>query len=282
MLSMLSPLTPFDLLDAAMSEVRMPANPLPGCRFDTTQPRLQDTPTSYALHVNAPGVQPSDLVINAIDGRLTVKGETSSAQHTHFVNYTVALPHDVDVDAASATSADGLVVVTLPKRAAVEPARIAVSNVAEEEEERELNGEAIEDDDDEARSTLSDKERRPYKITLVAAGLAPADALVHVEEHTGVLTVRGTTKRTGARIARRFAMPRDADLTCARASHVDGILTITVPKKAKPAPTLIAVNREAPLAAGGDQMDTDLDKEEVGASATATDAGAEDEEGVMV
>merc|ERR1712146_39757 len=70
----------------------------------------------------------------------------------------------------------------------------------------------------------------PYKLTVVAAGVAASDLTWAAED--GTLKICGETKRTGARFAgRSFRLPEDADATKARASHVDGILTVTVPKK---------------------------------------------------
>merc|ERR1719408_898663 len=53
------------------------------------------------MTVSAPGVAAEDLTIEAVDGRLTIRGETSTTAHTHFANYSVALPPDADADSAS-------------------------------------------------------------------------------------------------------------------------------------------------------------------------------------
>merc|ERR1719152_731491 len=124
---------------------------MPGLmRLDNAQPRLEERDNTYALHMAAPGVSASDLSVEARDGRLMVKGETRGASHTHFVNYSVALPRDADADAATATCIDGLLTVELPKRAKAEPVRIAVSTDAEMEDE---------EDEGEAESDAP----RPYK-----------------------------------------------------------------------------------------------------------------------
>merc|ERR1719408_222462 len=127
------------------------------------------------MTVSAPGVAAEDLTIEAADGRLTIRGETSTTAHTHFVNYSVALPPDADADSVSAASADGLLTLTVPKKAKAAPKRIAVSAAAEEDEEKEEAEEASD---------------RPYKLTVVAAGLAASDVEV-VAEDGGVLTVKG-------------------------------------------------------------------------------------------
>jgi len=242
MLSMLShPM--LSHFDAAMADaVRLS---LPGCRLEASSPQLQDHETHYAVAVATPGIAPSDLAIAAIDGKLTIKGETRGTYQTHFVNFTVALPRDAVPDAATATCVDGLLTIELPKKAEAEPARIPVATDAEMED-------ADADDAD-------DSGKRPYKLTLVAAGLAASDVEVVAEER-GVLWVKGETARTGAKLARSFQLPRDADAQRATANHVDGILTITVPKKSSAVATrlLLAVNvpsasAEAPAAAAKDE-----------------------------
>merc|ERR1719152_913220 len=119
----------------------------------------------------------------------------------------------------------------------------------------------MDDDDDE-----EDAMPRPYKLTLVAAGLSPADLSIRVERGH-VLKVTGETQRTGARVARTFRLPRDADEAAAHAAHVDGILTLTVPKKISPEAKRIAINTTEPRA---------ITKE------AAAKEAAEEEDGVMV
>lgn len=97
-----------------------------------------------------------------------------------------------------------------------------------------------------------------------------------------MLKVSGETKRTGSRLAKRsFRLPRDADVANARAMHVDGILTVTIPKKpaaevaaAKKKRRIIRLDDRLPAAGAGSDAAT--------AAAPAADSAAEDDEGVMV
>jgi len=251
MLSMLAP-HPFDLLDAAMTEA-MHARPMriPGyTRLDAAQPRLHDDGASYKIDIAAAGVAPADLDITARNGRLHIKGETRTAANTHFCNFSVALPDDADTDEATATSVDGLISICLPKKASAEPVRIPVSTTA-----------AMEDANDDETG-----DERPYQITLVAAGLAPSDLVIEASKN--MLTATGETKRTGAKLARRFRLPRDAGVALASASCIDGILTITVPK-VQAAPKTLVVNSLAQEIAPTSE-------------ATMADATPADEEAVMV
>lgn len=101
--------------------------------------------------------------------------------------------------------------------------------------------------------TDDDEKPRPYTLTLVAPGLAPTDLDITIDD-SNVLKVDGENARTGASIERSVRLPRDADGAGARASHVDGILTLTVPKKLAesklitvnvPSPATMAIDKEA-------------------------------------
>jgi len=274
MLSMHMP-TPFALLDAAMADAML-LNTMPGCRIDNSQPRLSESETSYTLAVTAPGVKPEDVSITVEDGHMRVAGETVTSHHTHFVNFTIKLPLDSDLDLADATCVDGLLTVTLPKKAEAEPTTVTVSMSADDEET-------------ESEST----ESPPYKLTLVAAGLSASDLVVTASER-GVLNIEGETKRTGSKIARSFKLPRDADSTLATACHVDGILTLTVPKKEAVAAKEILVTAggvpafervASSVPANDDHAEDhvysgyDMEAEPTKSAAVASDA---EEDGVMV
>lgn len=70
---------------------------------------------------------------------------------------------------------------------------------------------------------------RPYTLSLSAAGVKPSDLQLTIDDLR--LAVRGETKATGARVREHFRLPRDADAEKARAASVDGLLTVTIPKK---------------------------------------------------
>lgn len=200
----------------------------PGCRFSTAQPLIQAADDKYTVTITAPGVAASDIEVEFGDGRaLAVRGVTEAEAHSHFVNYEVAMPPDAEVEHASAEYADGLLTVVVPRKAAPAPTRISVS-------------------------TSADVSIDGYKITVVAAGVAAADLELSADKHKGVLTVNGATARTGVSISRAYRLPRDADVASALAAHVDGILTVCVPKKALSEPRklkIVPAAAEAPPAA---------------------------------
>lgn len=186
----------------------------------------------YTLVLTAPGVSPADLKIEAVtDNKVSVAGKT----RTRSIDCCITLPADANMSNASAECSDGLLTITVPKRAAAAPVRIEVSSTA----------------DDEA--TPGDDEPRPYSLTIVAAGIAAKDMEVSAKD--GKIHVHGASARTGARLERRVGLPRDADVAKASASHVDGILTLSVPKRPPAEPMRIEVNGE-PAAAVKKATDT--------------------------
>ena len=87
--------------------------------------------TAYALTLSAPGVKQDDLKVSVTDENvLEVKGETKTSTATHSVRWASRLPRDVDTDAISATVQDGIVSLSLPKKAKAPPLQIALCTTA--------------------------------------------------------------------------------------------------------------------------------------------------------
>merc|ERR1719284_1870687 len=227
---------PHALLDALMHDVlSAPAPP-------AAHARVSSTDGTHTVSLVAPGLAPSDVIIEAHpDGRLTIRGENKNKRK---IDWSIAMPQDAEVDEASAEVADGLITVSM-KRTKASTVQIGVNTAAGHEEDEEADD--------------------SYTLTIVAAGLA-----LSIED--GVLTVKGQSARTASRLEKHVRLPRDAEASGAHASHVNGILTVSVPKKAAAAePRRIPVNVSA----------ASNDKEEA-ASEKATEAVEMDEEAVMV
>lgn len=170
------------------------------------------------------------------DNMLEVAGETNTSTGiTHSIRWNSRIPRDVDTDRITGTVQDGIISLTLPKKEKAAPLQIALCTTSHEEVESES------DDDDSS-----------YALTLPVPGLAAADVELTVSD--GVLRIHGETKRTGARVAKTMRLPRDADPTGAHASHIDGLLTLTLPKRAPEVKT-IAVRM------GEERTSTALDEE---------------------
>lgn len=186
----------------------------------TEDARVSEHDEYYLVAVTAPGVAASDITIRASGGHLTILGRTMKGSKTYETSNKVALPIDGDAEAAFASNKDGVVTITVPKAISTDNSAIAVAA------------------EDHVADDMFDGK---YRLEIVAAGIAPEDLDLSVEE--GVLTVRGETPATGATIDRSFRLPLYASAAGAVASHVDGILTVSVPVN-KPAGVsrLIAVS----------------------------------------
>ena len=264
MFSMFAPHHPL-LIDAMMSDmVRCPSFTAQTAS-SRRSPRLSEHETDYVLTLAAPGVKPSDVKVSgSSEGELKVNGESSM---TGRFAWTIRLPRDAHLELATANHIDGLLTVTIPKKQP-EVTRIEFRAAEEETTPAEDNAPP-----------------RAYTLGFNAAGLAQADLELTVED--GVLKVRGETARTGARIGKQLRLPENADAASAHATHIDGILTVTIPKKAPPTTmTLdIKVNQSVDEATKTDEVavpvaSTPEDGEKSGDAAMAT--AGEEEEAVMV
>jgi len=201
MLAMMHPFTAPTMMDHMMADMI----------YHTTHhdrhPRVQEGDDAYSLTIAAPGVRASDVEVTIDEGVLKVAGQTN----TRVTETEISLPHNADADQVSVGCVDGLITVTMPKLMPPAPTNITVDT-----------------------SPPSMSEGTPhYTLTLSAPGLAANDIVVQAKHEAGsLLKINGETKRTGARLDRTFRLPRDADADLTQASHVDGLLTLSVPKKA--------------------------------------------------
>jgi len=174
------------------------------------RPQLEETEDSYRVSIFAPGVKTTDIQLSILGSELKCVGSTRarSDTHTHVVNWTVTLPRDANTTEAVAGHFDGIVLVKIPKRATELPREVAIE-----------------------KTELPSNDEPHYTLTITAPGMAIADLKVTADAANDHVKIRGSTKRTGASIDRSYQLPRDSDASHAEASHVDGILTIKVPKK---------------------------------------------------
>lgn len=99
---------------------------------------ISETPKEYLIKAELPEVSKGDIDVKVHEGVLTIKGErrmqtTSDDEKQHRVesfygtfSRSFSLPQDVDEDAISAESKDGVLTVHLPKTAVVEPKAIDI------------------------------------------------------------------------------------------------------------------------------------------------------------
>ena len=84
---------------------------------------VQRTDSGYRLEVAAPGYKPEDIKVTVENGQLTVQGKTPDGRQ--FTRQLV-LTDDIDQDKIQATVDHGLLTLTLPFHAKVQPRTIQV------------------------------------------------------------------------------------------------------------------------------------------------------------
>merc|ERR1719152_1055301 len=105
-------LAPMELLDALMHDALEAHDALVSPALPAT-PRLSSTADAHAASLVAPGLAPSDVIIEAHpDGRLRIRGENKRKRK---FDWSIALPPDTDTEEASAEVADGLITVSMKR-----------------------------------------------------------------------------------------------------------------------------------------------------------------------
>ena len=114
----------------------------PSNGLDIWEPHVdvEETDKALLVKVDLPGVDAKDIDISAQDNVLTVKGErkeekTEKGKSFHrterFVGSfyrAIPLPAGTDAEGITATSAKGVITVTVPKKPGTQPKKIAVKD----------------------------------------------------------------------------------------------------------------------------------------------------------
>jgi HSP20 family protein len=100
---------------------------------------VHEEPERFAVLVDVPGVEPKDIEITAEKGVLTVRGERHAPTEADSSAYRrlerrsgkflrrFTLPDSANLDAISAKHTHGVLEVTIPKQAKLQPRRIEVA-----------------------------------------------------------------------------------------------------------------------------------------------------------
>lgn len=92
----------------------------------------------FVVRADVPGVNPKDIEVNMEKGVLSISGERSSEDRSNVDGVSryeraagrflrrFTLPETADADAIKARSANGILEISIPKQAAVQPRRITV------------------------------------------------------------------------------------------------------------------------------------------------------------
>lgn len=99
---------------------------------------VEETDKEFLVKADLPGVDPKDVDIRVVDNILTVRGGKEEKKEEKKKNYhrmerfcgqfyrAIALPAGTDADKVNATSANGVIIITIPKRAEAQPKKINV------------------------------------------------------------------------------------------------------------------------------------------------------------
>ncbi len=92
----------------------------------------------FIVRADLPGVNPDDIEVNMENGVLTVSGERSNEERSEFEGVSrierisgrflrrFTLPETADADAIKAKCRNGILEISIPKQAVVQPRRITV------------------------------------------------------------------------------------------------------------------------------------------------------------
>ncbi len=99
---------------------------------------ILESPESYEIHVDLPGVQPEDVKVEMHDGRLVISGKRTTGieqkdKNVHRVervsgsfSRTIALPSEIDDEKIDASYEHGVLKVMLPKAVKQQPRKIEI------------------------------------------------------------------------------------------------------------------------------------------------------------
>jgi len=100
---------------------------------------MEETDKEVLVKADLPGVDPKAIEISVENGVLTVRGEKKEEKEEKKKNYhrverftgsfyrAIPLPAGVEADKVSATSANGVVTITVPKKPEAQPRKITVT-----------------------------------------------------------------------------------------------------------------------------------------------------------
>jgi len=100
---------------------------------------IKEDKDKFVIHADIPGVKPEDIDISMENGVLTIKGEKKTEAETEREDYKrvertfgsfyrrFSLPDTANSEAISAQSRHGVLELTIPKKAEVQPKKISVT-----------------------------------------------------------------------------------------------------------------------------------------------------------
>jgi HSP20 family protein len=124
-----------DLFDRFVAEP-----PTNGQAITAWAPRvdIEETERELVVKADLPGVDPKDVDIQVVENVLTLRGGREEKKEEKRKNYhrmerfsgqfyrAIGLPAGADADKVTATTANGTVIITIPKKPEAQPKKIAV------------------------------------------------------------------------------------------------------------------------------------------------------------
>jgi HSP20 family protein len=99
---------------------------------------VEEDDKQYVVRADLPGVDPKDVEITVADNALVIRGQSKQEREEKDKNYhrierivgqfyrEIPLPREIDADKIRATTANGVLTVTIPKKAEAQPKKITV------------------------------------------------------------------------------------------------------------------------------------------------------------
>jgi HSP20 family protein len=101
---------------------------------------IQETDSQFLIQADIPGVDPKDIEVHMENGQLTIRGERESESKEEKEGYKrvervsgsfyrrFTLPDTADAEKIAAKSKNGVLEITIPKKAAEQPRRISIDH----------------------------------------------------------------------------------------------------------------------------------------------------------
>lgn len=96
---------------------KMKAADAPAYHRDLSSARVEETSDGIRVTVAAPGVKPEDLEVTWVDQTLQIKGSTARGNEVFTVDRHIVASRQIDPDSAKCTHADGVLTITLARKA---------------------------------------------------------------------------------------------------------------------------------------------------------------------
>lgn len=99
---------------------------------------VEEDDKQFVVKADVPGVDPKDVEISVVENALVLRGQKKEEREEKKKNYhrverfegqfyrEIPLPRGIEADKIQAKSANGVVTVTIPKKAEAQPKKIAV------------------------------------------------------------------------------------------------------------------------------------------------------------